>query len=73
MFLSVEYDAFDVRVNVESRWTKKADERLVAFASKVDRQRGGRRDGGDDRNPGRERFLNDLERRTPTDDHNVIL
>ena len=62
-----------MRVNVEGRRAKKSDESLIAFASKVNRQGGGRRNGSDDRNPGRERFLHDLERRASTHDHDMIL
>ena len=59
-------------IDVERWGAEKTDQRLAAFAGEVHRQSGGRGDRSDDRNPSRERLLDDLERRASAHNQDVI-
>ena len=57
----IENHAPDVRVDVELRRSEKADERLIHFPRKFHRKARRRGNGSNDRNSGRERFLDDFK------------
>ena len=62
-----------VRIDVEATLAKEAHERDARFGGEVDRE--GRRSGdrGDEANPRRQGFLNDLEGDSPADHEQVPL
>ena len=60
-------DAFRAGVNVEAIFADESDQSLTALGRKLNREAGGRGDGGDDRDARREGLLQNLEGGTPAD------
>src|SRR6266498_3564517 len=65
--------AIGVGVNVHSVFAEEGDQGLVALDGEIDRERGRRGDGGDDRDAGREAFLKDFEGGAAADQENVLV
>src|SRR5205814_5012012 len=72
MSLPVEFDPFDMRIDVERGRAQESDQRLATFTRKIHRERRGSGNRGDDGDAGGERFLHDLERGTAADQEEVM-